>query len=165
MTRGNAGIGRSCMVCGARTAGTARCADHAQGVGLRARPCMTCGAPTQGSDWCTEHQGTARGWREVYSDKRWAAARRECLHRAGGRCASCGALGLQLQADHVRPLLDGGAPFDQLNLQALCTECHHAKTSDDKARRSSQLELVCTECGNDTAAVGYPYCTECLHHL
>jgi 5-methylcytosine-specific restriction endonuclease McrA len=52
------------------------------------------------------------------------------------RCMSCGILFKALwHVDHVVPLADGGE--DALtNMQALCADCHMAKTSEENIRRS-----------------------------
>ena len=34
--------------------------------------------------------------------------------------------------DHIRPLSDGGEPFDLDNLQTLCRPCHFDKTTLDR---------------------------------
>lgn len=38
--------------------------------------------------------------------------------------------------DHIKPISDGGHPFDESNLQTLCKHCHHAKTA--KENRSGE---------------------------
>ena len=65
--------------------------------------------------------------------KRWAAVRRLVLERDGWRCRKCGKAG-RLEADHVKPLHRGGAPFDPDNLQTLCREHHIAKTRSENQR-------------------------------
>jgi len=35
------------------------------------------------------------------------------------------------EVDHIQPVSDGGAPFDQDNLQPLCKSCHSRKTNAD----------------------------------
>ena len=66
---------------------------------------------------------------------RWAAVRRVVLDRDGYRCRECGRAG-RLEVDHVKPLADGGAPFDPVNLQALCRSCHIVKTRRENAERN-----------------------------
>ena len=38
------------------------------------------------------------------------------------------------EVDHRVPIANGGAPFDQANLQALCRGCHALKTARERAR-------------------------------
>ena len=63
--------------------------------------------------------------------KRWALARKECLRRANGRCA-CGQRAVE--AHHVTRLADGGAPYDQANLDAVCERCHVHLTRRENRR-------------------------------
>jgi 5-methylcytosine-specific restriction endonuclease McrA len=51
-----------------------------------------------------------------------------------------------LEVDHIRPVSEGGHPFDPGNLQTLCEDCHQRKTSLEnseraEARTSSRGEL------------------------
>ncbi len=69
--------------------------------------------------------------------RRWAATRRRIFERDGWRCRECGAAS-RLECDHVRPLEDGGAAFAATNLQALCRECHIAKTRAENERRNGR---------------------------
>ena len=59
----------------------------------------------------------------VYRTKRWRETRRLALARDGHRCRSCGSAG-RLEVHHVRPLRDGGEPYDLSNLQTKCRSCH-----------------------------------------
>lgn len=58
---------------------------------------------------------------------RWAAVRQKVFDRDGWRCVKCGRPG-RLECDHVRPLHQGGDPWDMANLQALCGGCHREKS-------------------------------------
>lgn len=58
--------------------------------------------------------------------------RRFVLNRDKYRCRKCGKAGM-LEADHVKPVHDGGDPFDPANLQALCRSCHFAKTAKENS--------------------------------
>ena len=72
--------------------------------------------------------------RRVYRSKAWAAVRAAVRARAGFRCERCRRPG-RLEVHHVIPIVDGGAPFDERNLQALCRSCHfRAEPGRDKAR-------------------------------
>ena len=57
----------------------------------------------------------------------WARVRRTALERDDYRCQTCGRGG-RMEVDHIRPLHHGGAWYDLGNLQALCFQCHVAKT-------------------------------------
>jgi 5-methylcytosine-specific restriction endonuclease McrA len=41
-----------------------------------------------------------------------------------------------LEVDHIRPVADGGHPFDPANLQTLCSKCHETKTARENSERS-----------------------------
>ena len=62
-----------------------------------------------------------RAGRLIYSSPRWRAIRRRVLDAAGWRCR-CGRLALEVH--HLVPIAEGGAPFDETNLEARCVECH-----------------------------------------
>ena len=55
------------------------------------------------------------------------------FRRDGYRCRACGLPG-RLECDHVRPLHQGGDPWDLGNLQTLCRGCHVAKTATESRR-------------------------------
>lgn len=59
--------------------------------------------------------------------RKWTAARLAALEASSWRCRQCGRPG-RLEVDHIQPLSEGGAPFDQDNLQVLCRPCHWTKT-------------------------------------
>lgn len=65
--------------------------------------------------------------------RKWEAARLVVLDRDGWRCRSCGKAG-KLCVDHIEPLERGGDPFDPMNLQALCGECHRLKSRGEQER-------------------------------
>lgn len=67
----------------------------------------------------------------------WEAVRRRTLARDNMRCRNCGKYG-RLEVDHILPLEDGGAPYDESNLQALCRRCHFAKTRAENLARNPQ---------------------------
>ena len=64
--------------------------------------------------------------------RRWQLTRLRVFERDGWRCVSCCGAG-RLECDHVRPLADGGDPYDMDNLQSLCRTCHRAKTAGENA--------------------------------
>ena len=65
--------------------------------------------------------------------KEWRAA---VLLRDNWQCCSCrricGGRG-EAQADHIVPLVQGGARFDLENGQCLCPSCHSRKTARENA--------------------------------
>lgn len=48
--------------------------------------------------------------------------------KAGYKCAECGVLTTELEADHIIPLCKGGKD-DESNMQALCNDCHATKSA------------------------------------
>lgn len=73
-----------------------------------------------------------------YQSKEWKAAAAKCRARSGYRCCKCGAhrsQGRQI-VDHIIERKDGGADFEQSNLQLLCLPCHNTKTAKAKTARN-----------------------------
>ena len=64
----------------------------------------------------------------IYRSRRWAQVRLIILDRAGWRCESCGRAA-PLEVHHRVPLADGGAPYAQQNLRAVCRPCHYGEHS------------------------------------
>jgi len=79
------------------------------------------------------HARTRSSYRQekLYATSRWRKYRRSYLMKQGGICEQCGATPLDshLHLDHIKPLADGGDPFNTLNLQVLCIQCHGRKTA------------------------------------
>lgn len=63
----------------------------------------------------------------IYRTNQWKAVRLLAKRRDDFQCVQCGARG-RLEVDHVKPIRDGGAPYDLDNLQSLCPTCHARKT-------------------------------------
>lgn len=76
-----------------------------------------------------------------YQTKEWIEARDEAKLRALYRCSECGRYGCRLFVDHIVELQDGGAPYAQSNLQALCGSCHTLKTAQARAQRHRAAPL------------------------
>ena len=74
----------------------------------------------------------ARLRRAELCSARWRRLRRHILARDGWECQACGKLLGRAEVDHVLPVVKGGAVWDPLNLQVLCSGCHVAKTRLDK---------------------------------
>ena len=73
-------------------------------------------------------------YRKLYGTPRWKRLRRVILDRDGWRCQSCGKAG-RLEVDHILAVHLDGAFWDLGNLQALCRDCHFAKTRRENAAR------------------------------
>lgn len=39
------------------------------------------------------------------------------------------------EVDHIKPIADGGDPYEFGNLQSLCKRCHRMKTAKENAER------------------------------
>ena len=113
-------------------------------------PCRQpgCGAVLTTPGYCDAHRvarhrdyGRARRGFDTelgfYQSAAWRAVRAAFL-RAHPVCRLCAARGLLVAArvvDHDTPIKDGGAKYDESNLQCLCTSCHNAKTARETASR------------------------------
>ena len=67
--------------------------------------------------------------REVYHTTRWRNLRASALDRQP-LCQRCGLKGLTVGAcvvHHVRPIREGGDPWDPGNLECVCRKCHNAE--------------------------------------
>lgn len=67
----------------------------------------------------------------------WDKLRKAILARDTHLCQPCKAKGRATAAqavDHIKPKANGGTD-DPSNLQAICNECHDAKTAKDTGRR------------------------------
>ncbi len=71
--------------------------------------------------------------RRLYGLKRWKLLSRRIIGEEPW-CRSC-RQNLATEVDHIRPIEDGGDPWDRANLQPLCHVCHSRKTADDLRRR------------------------------
>lgn len=63
--------------------------------------------------------------------RRLQLARLRCFQAAGWRCSRCGKAG-RLECHHRVRLEDGGAEYDQGNLEAVCHTCHIDEHRDDR---------------------------------
>jgi len=114
-----------------------------------ARPCRHagCGALVRdGSGYCGAHQADKqagkfgderRGTRQERGyGREWEETRKRILKRDKGLCQPClrnGRPRPAKQVDHRIPKFEGGADDDD-NLQAICVECHKAKTAEEARR-------------------------------
>ena len=63
----------------------------------------------------------------IYNLKRWKLLRLDYL-ASHPFCEMCG-IGLSSEVDHIKPINEGGDPWDESNFQALCHSCHSVKTA------------------------------------
>lgn len=69
----------------------------------------------------------------------WRGLRRRIFERDGWRCRTCGRAG-RLECDHIKNWRDGGAFWEENNLQTLCRGCHIEKTRREVAARRQTWE-------------------------
>lgn len=93
--------------------------------------------------YCDRHQSDAdrHGWdpqRGTAAERgygwRWAKLRQRVMHRDAGLCQRCFAANRitpASQVDHILPKSAGGSDAMD-NLQALCADCHRAKTIKER---------------------------------
>lgn len=70
----------------------------------------------------------------------WRRLREQVLQRDKHLCQPCKAQGCYTEAtqvDHIVPIAEGGTD-DRVNLQAICTPCHDAKTLDESKRGAAR---------------------------
>ena len=73
--------------------------------------------------------------------RRWRAVRLKVLDRDGWACVKCGKAG-RLDVDHRIPLEDGGAVYDESNLQSLCSDCHFSKSQEERKGKPTPPEVL-----------------------
>ncbi len=83
--------------------------------------------------------------KNIYNTQRWQRARVRAL-ACHPLCALCGRPATDVH--HVKALEDGGAPFDECNLQCLCHECHARLTQAETATRHGRPACL-RGCGVD----------------
>lgn len=116
------------------------------------KPCAHagCGALVfDGSGWCDKHRKYRPG---KFSDRhrasrqqrgygaQWERVRKQVMQRDKGLCQVCmdtGRITAAVAVDHIQPKAEGGTD-DLENLQAICAECHAAKTAAEGRRGVGQ---------------------------
>ena len=70
---------------------------------------------------------------KLYSSKRWRKYRKALIGKQGGICMICNGTpeDHHIHIDHIKPLADGGEPYNEKNLQILCVSCHGKKTAKE----------------------------------
>jgi len=89
------------------------------------RPC-----PIHGEGWAPA-QRRAKENPEYALPRDWEKRRNLTKLRFKSRCAKCGALAEDGQADHIVPRFLGG-DHSMPNLQWLCSPCHDEKTREER---------------------------------
>lgn len=124
------------------------------------KPCGQCGVLVRdGTTRCAAHKRKA--WDKPKADqgrggRPWRRIRDAVLMRDAGLCQQClrkGLIAPGIEVDHVVALADGGGD-DMDNLQAICHDCHRAKTlAEALAARGTvapRLSKACTAAGLPT---------------
>jgi 5-methylcytosine-specific restriction enzyme A len=73
---------------------------------------------------------------EFYSSPMWRRVREQQL-ASEPFCRSCRAAGRMTPADmvdHIKPIKEGGDPYDSANLQSICKSCHGEKQIREGSR-------------------------------
>ena len=66
----------------------------------------------------------------IYCTGRWRRLRREIMDRDDGLCQDCLPVWtMAKEVHHVRPIENGGDPWDPANLVSLCRQCHRTRHS------------------------------------
>lgn len=70
---------------------------------------------------------------KIYKTKLWANTRKDVLHYEPfcRECAKSGIETLAVDVDHIKPIAQGGDPWDRGNMQPLCRPCHARKTASE----------------------------------
>ena len=87
----------------------------------------------------------SKAWTDstFYNSRRWRAVRKNYI---GGHplCKFCKEKGLIKEGkvvDHIIPISQGGAEWNEKNFQTLCTSCHNRKSSKEAKERQSILNI------------------------
>lgn len=75
---------------------------------------------------------TESTWGSGRGGRPWRRIRARILLRDKYTCQQCGHIGDDLEVDHKVNVAQGGTDHDE-NLQALCVQCHKAKTASESA--------------------------------
>ena len=72
--------------------------------------------------------------RKIYDSSKWRNGVRVLKLKTTPYCEICLENDILTEAkevDHIKPISEGGEPFDIDNLQALCTSCHAKKSAKE----------------------------------
>ena len=78
------------------------------------------------------YEGQRSETTKVRSLAKWKRVRRAAIERDGYRCRACGKAAGRFEVDHIKPLSEGGAPYELDGLQTLCKPCHLLKSTIDR---------------------------------
>ena len=73
--------------------------------------------------------------------RKWECFRRECIKRAGNRCARCKQRG-RLEVHHLVSLAKGGERFEFSNVIVLCRRCHFDEHRSINTERLAWYERI-----------------------
>lgn len=79
-------------------------------------------------------QGRTIPNREIYSSHQWRKLS-EAIRQKEPLCRQCKKEGIRTAAkvvDHITPINQGGAAYDESNLQPLCSTCHQRKSGSER---------------------------------
>lgn len=88
-------------------------------------------------EWARSREDSVRAgqaWRAIYRTPAWRALRRQILQQEPW-CRSEGCHEPATVVDHIRPLQEGGPPYDPANLQPMCKRHHDQKTANEVNER------------------------------
>lgn len=71
-----------------------------------------------------------RNGRKITQTHRWRKIREKAIKRDNGRCQICGG-DSNLHVHHMKPMKDGGEPFDMNNLVTVCESCHYSAVHEN----------------------------------
>lgn len=104
--------------CASPATSRGRCDQHRQEL-ERERSARRRASPTQGYAI------------RIYHTKKWLLTRRAILHR-DPICQLCDNE-LSAEVDHIKPLSQGGDPYNPANLRGLCARCHWIRHANEAA--------------------------------
>jgi 5-methylcytosine-specific restriction enzyme A len=113
---------------------------------------MAAGSRSKGSGSNWKHDRRSRHERGYGSD--WDKLRKQAMDRDFWLCQPCkrkGRLTPATECDHITPKSQGGKDVLS-NLQAICTDCHRAKTAKEAAEAQGHTLMTVRRVGLD----GYP---------
>jgi len=111
------------------------------------RPCSYPGCPNLvEGQYCEEHKklvdeqynkyGRDDFSKSFYKGEMWLLVKKKHLDKSPF-CVECLKNGVRKKArivDHIIPMKEGGAAYDESNLQSLCWECHSRKSAKEGSR-------------------------------
>lgn len=95
-----------------------------------------CETRVQGKTFCKPHTPVNWSSQSTRSSTEHKAWRRIVLKRSKGTCEIklTGCTHRATEADHIKPIAEGGAEYDPDNGQGACSPCHQKKTQQEAQR-------------------------------